>query len=191
VRTATCASSSAHRAIDFGADITELLNALNPARTSDPYTELKCAVIRLPIRQGVARAENSIAAETSKVSVIGGGTIDLRSETLDLGFRPKATTGLGVGLGGLASLGRVRGTLAEPKVAIDAAVAATAATQLGLAAATGGLSLLAGKLLTESVPDQPCQAALTGVVRPQQAEAQEKPGIVDSVVGGFKRLFGR
>jgi hypothetical protein len=180
-----------NQAINFGADITELLNALNPARTSDPYTELKCAVIRLPIRRGIARVDKSIAAETAKVNVIVAGVIDLRNETLDLGFRPKALTGLGVGLGSLADLGRLRGSLAEPKVEIDAAGAATAAAQLGLAAATGGLSLLAGTLLTDSVPDHPCQVALTGVVRSQRAEAEQKPGIVESVVDGIKRLFGR
>lgn len=180
-----------NQAINFGADVTELLNAINPARAAEPYTELKCAVVRLPIRQGVARAENSIGIETAKVNVIGGGVIDLRNETLDLGFRPKAVTGLGVGLGGLASLGRLRGSISAPKVEIDAAGAATAATRLGLAAATGGLSLLAGTLLTDSVPEQPCQAALTGAVRSRQAQQQESPGIVDSVVGGFKRLFGQ
>ena len=179
------------QAINYGADVTELLNAINPARKTDPYTELKCAVIRLPIKQGVARIDNGIAAETSKVHVIGGGVIDFRNETLDLGFRPKAVTGLGVGLGGLASLGRLRGSLSEPKVEIDAAGAATAAANVGAAIVSGGLSLLAGSLVTDSVPDQPCQAALTGVVRSQKAETKEKPGIIDSVVGGFKKLFGQ
>lgn len=180
-----------NRAIDWGADVTELLNALNPARASEPYTELKCAVVRLPIRQGVARIDNSIAAETSKVNVIAAGTIDLRNETLDLGFRPKAATGLGLGLGGLASLGRLRGTLADPKVELDMGGTATAAAQLGLAAATGGLSLLAGGLLSDKVPDRPCQTALLGEVRAQQPPSEPKPGVVDSVVGGIRKLFGR
>ena len=179
------------QAITYGADVTELLNAINPARKADPYTELKCAVIRLPIRQGVARIDNGIAAETSKVHVIGGGVIDFRNETLDLGFRPKAVTGLGVGLGGLASLGRLRGSLSDPQVEIDAAGAATAAANVGMAIMSGGLSLLGTSLITDSVPDHPCQAALTGVVRQQKAEAKENPGIIDSVVGGLKRLFGQ
>lgn len=180
-----------NRVIDWGADVTELLNALNPGRASEPYTELKCAVVRLPIRQGVARIENSIAAETAKVDVIAAGVIDLRNETLDLGFRPKAATGLGIGLGGLASLGRLRGSLADPKVELDMGGAAKAATQLGIAAATGGLSLLAGGLLSANVPERPCQAALTGVVRTQAQPAQGQPGVVDGVVGGIKKLFGR
>lgn len=180
-----------NRAINWGADVTELLNALNPARASEPYTELKCAVVRLPIRQGVARIDNSIAAETAKVNVIAAGVIDLRNEALDLGFRTKAATGLGIGLGGLASLARLRGSLADPKVELDMSGTAQAAAQLGLAAATGGLSLLAGGLLSERVPDRPCQVALTGATRAQDGPRQEQPGIVDSVVGGIKKLFGR
>lgn len=181
-----------NRTIDWGADVTELLNAVNPARKSEPYTELRCAVVRLPIRQGVARVENSIAAETSKVSVIAAGVIDFRNETLDLGVRPKAATGLGVGLGGLASLGRLRGSLANPSVQLDMSGTAQAAAQLGLAAATGGLSLLAGGLLSDGVPDNACQAALTGATARAAAKpAQEAPAVVDSLVGGIKKLFGR
>jgi uncharacterized protein involved in outer membrane biogenesis len=181
-----------NRAIDWGADVTELLNAVNPARKSEPYTELRCAVVRLPIRQGVARIDNSIAAETSKVTVIAAGVIDFRNETVDLGVRPKAATGLGVGLGGLASLGRLRGSLANPRVQLDMSGTAQAAAQLGLAAATGGLSLLAGGLLSSSVPDNACQAALTGAsARTAAKPAQDAPGVVDGLVGGIRKLFGR
>jgi len=181
-----------NRAIDWGADVTELLNAINPARASEPYTELKCAVARLPIRQGVIRVENGIAAETSKVVVIAAGVIDLRTEVLDLGFRPKAATGLGLGIGSLASLGRLRGSFTHPTVELDMAGTAKTAAQLGLAAATGGLSLLASGLLSDNVPDRPCQAALTGTMRAQAKPAQEQPpSVVEDVVGGIKKLFGR
>lgn len=180
-----------NRAIDWGADVTELLNAINPARASEAYTELKCAVVRLPIRQGVARIENSIAAETSKVDVIAAGVVDLRNETLDLGFRPRAATGLGIGLGGLASLGRLRGSFAHPKVELDMSGTAKAAAQLGLAAATGGISLLASGLLPDNVPDRPCQAALNASVRTTPKPQRETPSAVEGVVGGIKKLFGR
>jgi uncharacterized protein involved in outer membrane biogenesis len=181
-----------NRIIDWGADVTELLNAINPGRASEAYTDLKCAVVRLPIRRGVARVENSIAAETGKVNVIAAGVIDFRNESLDLGIRPKAATGLGVGLGGLASLGRLRGTFAQPKVQLDMSETAQTAAQIGLAAATGGLSLLAGGLLADSVPDHPCQVALTGKApRSATPAPQSTPSVVDEVVDGIKKLFGR
>ncbi len=94
-------------------------------------------------------------------------------------------------MGGLASLGRLRGSLAHPKVALDMGGAAKAATQLGLAAATGGLSLLAGGLLSDSVPDHACQAALTDVTRSRPSKPQAEPSIVEEVIGNVKKLFGR
>lgn len=179
------------RALDLGADITELLNALNPARKQEPYTELKCAVVRFPIQRGIARIDNGIGLETDKVHVIGGGAINLRNETLDLGFRPKATTGLGLGAGQLASLVRLGGTLAEPRVEADARGVATAAATVGAAILTGGLSLIGQTLLLESVPPNPCQVALTGSA--SRAASPEKPNDPPPSSGPadfFKRLFG-
>jgi uncharacterized protein involved in outer membrane biogenesis len=178
-----------NRTIEFGADITELLKLLNPAYAADPYTELSCAVIRFPLRQGVARVTNGIGIETSKVNIIGAGSIDFRNETLDLGFRTKATSGLGLGIGTLADLGRLRGTLSHPDVEVDVGNAAKTAGHIGLAAITGGLSLIASGLLAERVPDHPCQVALNA--NTPSRSAQSEPGVVDSVIGGIKKFFGR
>jgi uncharacterized protein involved in outer membrane biogenesis len=179
------------RALDLGADITELFDALNPARQEEPYTELKCAVARFPIRQGIARIDNGIALETDKVHVIGGGAINLRDETLDLGFRPKAVTGLRIGAGELASLVRLGGTLADPQVKADMKGVATAAATVGAAILTGGLSLIGQALLLESVPPNPCQVAITGGASKAHTQEKSKEG---SFTGGptdfFKRLFG-
>jgi hypothetical protein len=176
-----------NRVLDLGADVSELLKAMNPAYAADTYTELTCAVIRLPVRQGVARAQNSIGLESAKVHIIGAGTIDFRRETLDLGFRTKAATGLGVGLGTLAELGRLRGSFTHPKVEVDVGEAAETAAHVGLAAITGGLSLIASGLLASRVPDHPCQVALTGAApRPPATQA---PTVVDDVIESVKRLF--
>jgi uncharacterized protein involved in outer membrane biogenesis len=177
-----------NRVLDLGADVSELLKAMNPAYAADTYTELKCAVIRLPVRQGVARAQNSIGLESAKVHIIGAGTIDFRRETLDLGFRTKAATGLGVGLGTLAELGRLRGSFTHPKVEVDVGEAAETAAHVGLAAITGGLSLIASGLLANRVPDHPCQVALTGAAS-QPTATQKAPTVVDDVIESVKRLF--
>lgn len=172
-----------NRALDAGADVTELLNALNPARSQDPYTEMKCAVLRFPVRNGIATISNGIALETSKVRLLGGGTVNLRNETLELGFRPAAARGLGVGAGNLARFAKVEGTLANPRVGLDMAGAASTAAVAGAAIATGGLTLLAGGLLIDSVPDNPCQVALSGV-------APKEKSTVDRVLDPIKKLFG-
>jgi len=172
-----------NRAIDVGADVTVLLNALNPARSQDPYTQVKCAVLRFPVRNGIAQIENGLAVETTRVRLIGGGTVNLRNETLELGFRPEAASGLGVGAGNLASFAKVEGTLANPRFGLDMAGAAGAAAAAGAAVATGGLSLLAGGLLIDTVPDNPCQVALSGV-------APKEKSTVDKVLDPIKKLFG-
>ena len=179
-----------NRTVEFAADVTELIKLLNPAYAAEPYTELECAVIRFPIRQGVARVANGIAVETSKVDIIAAGTIDFRNETLDLGFRTKAASGLGLGLGTLAELGRLRGTFADPDVEADLGNAARTATHIGLAAITGGLSLIASGLLAERVPDNPCKVALGDNAGARTADGGE-PGAVESVIGNIRKIFGR
>jgi len=172
-----------NRAINVGADITELLNALNPARAQDPYSNVKCAVLRFPVRNGIAKISNGIALETTKIRLIGGGTVNLRNEALELGFRPEAASGLGVGAGNLASFAKVEGTIANPRIGLDMASTATAAAAAGAAVMTGGLTLLAGGLLIDTVPDNPCQVALTGAPK-------RKKGVVDKVLDPLKKLFG-
>jgi uncharacterized protein involved in outer membrane biogenesis len=174
------------RALQFGADVTELLTALNPARQTDEFTNLRCAVVRFPVKNGVATIDNGIGAESDKVRVIGGGTVDLRTEKIELGFRPAASTGLGVGAGSLARFARVTGTLGDPRIGLDMASTAGAAAAAGAAVMTGGLSLLAGGLLLSGVPDNPCQVALTGA--PKAAPKQESGG--GSLFDPIKRLFG-
>ncbi|MGW8271625.1 MAG: hypothetical protein ACWGNS_14325, partial [Burkholderiales bacterium] len=172
-----------NRALDAGADVTQLLNSLNPARGRDPYTEMKCAVLRFPVRNGIATISNGIALETNKVRLLGGGTVNLRNETLELAFRPEAASGLGVGAGNLARYAKVEGTLANPRIGIDMAGAASTAAVAGAAIATGGLTLLAGGLLIDDVPDNPCQVALSGVAPKQEST-------VDKVLNPIKKLFG-
>ncbi len=172
-----------NRALDAGVDVTQLLNSLNPARGRDPYTEMKCAVLRFPVRNGIATISNGIALETNKVRLLGGGSVNLRNETLELAFRPEAASGLGVGAGNLARYAKVEGTLANPRIGIDMAGAASTAAVAGAAIATGGLTLLAGGLLIDDVPDNPCQVALSGVAPKQEST-------VDKVLNPIKKLFG-
>lgn len=177
--------------INIAGDIlSSVLDAANPFRKKDDYTELRCAVARVPINNGVARVERSVALDTSKVSVVAAGTVNLANETLDVAVRPKAKEGLGIGAGDLASVVRVTGTLAEPALGIDAAGAATQMAKIGAAMATGGMSLLGGALLGKATNEDVCAAALSepgGKTRsPSGTPAQEKQD-----TGFFGRIFGK
>ena len=80
--------------------------------------------------------------------MLASGTIDLRDETLDLAITPRLHVALPVDLGQVASLVRVRGSLASPSVGVDAQAAAATIAQFGAAAAAGkgGLAALTGAL---------------------------------------------
>ena len=191
-----------------GADLmSQTMSMLNPFSKQEKTTELQCAVVRFDIKDGIAATENGIALETSKMTVVGGGTINLKTEALDLGARPHPRQGIGVGAGQLAELVRLGGTLAEPKAKTDTVAAVKTAAKVGAAVATGGLSILAGGLLDRTTADEhPCATALgktstkqsTATTTGTQSETQtsaEKPNLIEStsekVKGVFKGLFGK
>jgi hypothetical protein len=144
-----------------GGVLNHILDKADPFRQSDPSTDLKCAVVRLPIRNGIATSRRTIAYETTKVNMVVAGTINLGTEALDLAIRPTAKEGLGIGAVNLAELVRVTGTISRPEVGIDTVASAKAAVSVGGAIATGGISLLADSLFSKGTADRtPCQSAL-------------------------------
>src|SRR5205823_2052343 len=93
--------------------------AVNPFRKSQGATELKCAVVRLPVHDGVARVDRTIAMETAELGVSASGTLDFRNETLDLALKPQVRQGIPINVAGLADVVRVRGTFEQPQISID------------------------------------------------------------------------
>jgi hypothetical protein len=119
-------------------------------------------VVRFAVEKGDAIAEQTLVMETEKVLLTGGGLIDLKTENLDLGGKLAARKGIRLGAGSLSSLVRVQGTLADPRLGTDLKGLATTGAKVGIAVATGGLSLLAESVYGHvSEDDQPCQTALT------------------------------
>jgi uncharacterized protein involved in outer membrane biogenesis len=179
-------------ALDFGGDVlTKVADLANPGRRTDKSNEIKCAVVRLPVRDGIATAQRTIAVEAVRVNLVAAGTINLRNETLDLALRPTVNEGLGLGAASLAELVRVTGTLSNPTVGIDTLGSARAALSVGGAILTGGLSLLGEAALKKGTADpHPCQTALAGGGAPKAAAAPAKAQEEDSgVLGSIRRLF--
>jgi uncharacterized protein involved in outer membrane biogenesis len=172
-----------------GGAITSILDKANPFRRTDPYTDLRCTVVRLPVRDGIATSQRTIAYETSKVNMVMAGTINLRTEALDLAVRPTVKEGIGIGASALSELVRVTGTLSDPSVGIDTLGSARAALSVGGAILTGGLSLLGEAAFSKATADQhPCQTALAGGTAgktPAPAPKKEDEGLLGSV----RRLF--
>jgi AsmA family protein len=159
-------------AIDWGTGdvLSRVLTAVLPGVKGSQTSALSCAVAHFRVENGVARAEKGLAMESDTSNAQGGGTIDLRSETLDLGMQPQARGGVGISVGGtLGSLIRLQGTLASPQIGFDELGTAKAALSAGAAVATGGLSIL-GQMLADKVTgeDHPCQIARGGAASSRQ-----------------------
>lgn len=172
----------------------QVLGALNPMAKSEDTTSLSCAAARFTILDGIATADKGIAARTDKVDVVGSGTVDLRSENLDLGIRPTPREGVGLSLSSpIAGMTRIRGTIARPSIGIDAGGTLRTAASVGAAAATGGLSLLGEKLIDKVSADaDPCRTALgqSQAAKKEPTQQKNQPQKQNSS-NPFQGMFGR
>lgn len=186
----------ASQALDLESVLDTLTAAINPFREREP-TALLCAVVRLPLANGVARIDRSIAMETQRVGVAASGTLDFRNETLDLKFQPKARSGIPIDIPNLAGLVHIRGPFAAPQVRVDATGTAKAVASIGAAVGTAGLSAVGKSLLERSTGDDRglCQIALGGgrpdARPPPQAPAAAPDGWVDRIDQVFGKRRGR
>jgi AsmA family protein len=173
-----------------------LLEAVNPFRGVDATTELHCAVVRLPLKDGIASIDRSIAVETNKLGATASGSLDFRTETLDLSIKPQVRQGIAIAVPQVAQLVHFRGPFSSPSVGIDATATAETVARLGAAVYTGGLSILGESLFAKAAgdPGAPCQIALgrgapasTAAAKPATAS----PTPADSVGKAVGHLFGR
>jgi len=175
-----------------------LAEAVNPFRTVKPTTDLRCAVIRLPLTAGVARIDRSIAMETGEIDASMSGTVDFRSETIDLSIRPRVRRGIAVEFPQIAELVRFRGPFLAPTVTVDAVASAAAVAHIGAAIGTGGLSALGESIFgSSSAGAGACDVALGKAVPASAPSAKDTPaGAGTPSVGNdlgkaLERLFRR
>ena len=175
-----------------------LAGSVNAFREIDAQTQLQCVVVRLPLKNGVANIDRSIAAETSKIGATASGTLDFRDEMIDLSFHPQIREGIRIEVPQVAQLVRVRGPFSSPSVGVDATATAATVARLGAAVYTGGLSILGESLLAEARadPGAPCEIALgrgSGAGAQKAAAPNAKPAAnaAQDVGKALGRLLGR
>jgi uncharacterized protein involved in outer membrane biogenesis len=170
-----------------------LFEATNPFRGVDPNTQLQCAVIRLPLKNGVATIDRSIAAETNKLGATSSGTVDFRNETLDLSIKPQIRQGIPITVPQVAELVRFHGPFTSPSVGIDATATAATVARLGAAVYTGGLSIIGESIIAQATadPGAPCKIALGHAVA-SSAAAKPTPNAKPpaSAVGDVGKALG-
>ena len=179
--------------------LSQLAGALDPLQSVDAATELRCAVLRLPVADGVAHVDRSIAVETAKVAASASGTLDFRNETLDLSVQPQIREGVKVDVSQFASLVRIRGRFDKPTVGIDAVASAQMLAKIGALGATGGgLAVIGGALLgSTGATSAPCTFAMTGKAPREAAPARKGSetvpdlGLPKDVGKAIGKLFGR
>ena len=76
----------------------------------------RSGLAELPIERGVARVDHSIALETRKIGATATGTLDFRTETIDLAIKPRIKEGIPLDIAQIADLVRVRLTDGLPIV---------------------------------------------------------------------------
>jgi uncharacterized protein involved in outer membrane biogenesis len=135
--------------------IMHMFGLANPFLKADPDTEVKCFTARVPIKNGIITSERRVATETAKYNAVMSGTVNLRTEAIDLAVTP-------IVRGEVTTVVRLRGTLAAPVVDVNAAGAiAKSAASLGATVATLGGWWLADTLFKRSAADpSPCATAL-------------------------------
>ena len=121
-----------------------------PLLGSESQAALNCFVVQFDFEQGLGRSR-ALALDSETMILTGEGTLDLRSEALDLDFD---TATRQPSLASLAVPFKVGGTLKNPKVSADAVGAATGAVEnlAGTATTTaeGVWGYVAGLLGNES-----------------------------------------
>lgn len=163
------------------------LSLLNPNADKMDGSILDCAVVNFNIKDGIATADKGIAMSTNHMNVMGSGTVNLKTEELDIGITPKAKEGIGINLGQLAELVRLGGTLANPTPKTDTKAALKAGLSAGAAVATGGLSILAEGLFNKSDSDvNPCDIALGITPKPTNKKPSSEKNTVEKTTDTVK-----
>lgn len=136
--------------------ITQLTKFL-PIKSSNKEMNLNCAVVRADISKGVAKFPRGIAINSSSLSLVSDGTVNLINDKIDLNIKPFSGNMTDINLTqAVASFIKVGGTLTHPSVGIDER--STAKAVIGMAV-TGGTSYLGSQLLMEA-DNSPCYTAL-------------------------------
>ncbi len=147
--------------LDFlsGNFITQLLNTLNLSSDKVRNVNMTCAVVRADLSGGKAVFPKGIALNAEQLNLVSDGSINLVNDDIDFSLRPFSGKVVDANLAqALSSFIKIKGTLTNPKIALDDAQAVQAL--IGVAA-TGGTAYLGSKLVLDA-DSSPCYTALAG-----------------------------
>lgn len=186
----------------LGADLRQgVFRLINPMAREEDFTEINCFVSRFDLSDGLGQS-TALVFDSTKMSVMGEGSVDLKTERLDFSLRPlprKGTSAEGAGKFGLGELARplkLRGTLANPSLAIDPLQAALAVGRISKGVEQfGALGVLAGLASStgsnnnggENLCLTAIETAKTGVRAPQVKQKKDEK-TTDDITEGIKEI---
>jgi hypothetical protein len=197
----------------LGGDLSQgVFRLINPLAATEGSTEVNCLVSRFDIKDGLAES-TALVFDSTRMSVVGKGSVNLKTEKLNFKLTPSPKKGLGaegvgkvsLSLGELAKSLKLGGTLARPSLGVDPFQAAATVGKMAKGVALfGPFGILAGLVGTNSGDENPCLAAIetakTGVKAPEKkgVAGTAAEGITEGVKGlgegleeGLKMLFGK
>ena len=132
-----------NRALQFlyGNVIQQILSAINPLSTANPYTDFECIVLPIQLNAGVVDSNPSTLVATSEIQITSKSRIDLKTEEIEINIRTTPKKGISISAGEIVNpYIKVVGTLGSPRLAVDEKGVLLSG---GAAVATGGISILA------------------------------------------------
>ncbi|MEA1945929.1 MAG: AsmA family protein, partial [Thermodesulfobacteriota bacterium] len=167
-----------------------LLQLLNPLKKDEKHTKINCFAGGFNIKNGLAQS-CALVLDTPQVSVVGYGKIDLKTEEIDLSFKPSPKNGLGINglakfslsFGELTKTLKLKGTLSNPSLSID-----PTGSIITLGKAIGGMVLfgpfgLAAVLANGQLGDKNLclsiiETAKKGFKEPEGGKPEEKKSVI-------------
>jgi hypothetical protein len=181
-----------------------ILDMVNPFQENREYTPVNCFVNQIDIKEGLADVK--IMLDTDRTTIISMGDINLKTERLDLGIKPTPKKGalpanISFSFKELSQPFRLGGTLAQPRLAIDAGRTAFVVGKLAGALALGPVGIAAFFADVSVGKQDACETAMAAInaegsypdakkedsseVPEEEKQKEEKSG------GFFRRLFGK
>lgn len=137
--------------------ISQLLDTLRITKGNDDLN-LRCAVVRADLKDGMAQIPNGITVNADKFTIVATGDVNLKKDELNLNFKPFAGKLTDTNIAKvLSSLVKLTGTIQNPKIRVDSANAIK--TIVGVT--TTGPVYLGSQMLLEN-DGSPCYTALQG-----------------------------
>ena len=143
----------------FSGDIfAQLFGALNPHAKDEEFSNWDCTIVSANIVDGQVTFDGMLA-QGEKVMIVGGGSIDLETEKLDVEFLTKYRSGVGISADLFVKpFVKLKGTLASPRIGLNEKGTLLSG---GAAVATGGASILVKTALDRATAeDDQCEKTL-------------------------------